>query len=181
VLKQTLRYRSHQGRRRLVNGRRGQTYAVGREIIRQGPGHGRSASFKKRTPFQQGVSDLSQAGAWSCDLRIANGLYTAPPLEGLKAFAAIMHGWDFRTVSGKRKFRHDERLGPLRIRSRDILGAGLPPHDATNPWAMLWTWFPPTISDRTALWRAISKSAWRQSRRAKTFCPGQYDRYVTTG
>jgi homoserine O-acetyltransferase len=119
---------------------------------------------------------LSLRRALELDPVFAGGFYTAPPLAGLKAFAAIYAGWGFSEpfyrTQGYKAFSAETYEQFVEY----FWEPAFIHHDANNLLAMLWTWLYGDISDN-ALYGGDYPLALR-SIKARTFIlPGQYDTY----
>ena len=132
-------------------------------------GSSKTAHFNK-------VFLISLKRALELDPVFAKGFYTAPPLDGLKAFAAIYAGWGFSEPF----FRMEEFRKMNAKTSEEFVEFYWEPafihHDANNLLAMLWTWFNADISDSPAYGGDFDKAL--GAIKARTIIlPGQYDSY----
>jgi homoserine O-acetyltransferase/O-succinyltransferase len=132
-------------------------------------GSARTAHFNK-------VFLVSLKRALELDPAFARGFYSVPPLDGLKAFAAIYAGWGFSEPF----YRNEEFRKMNATTSEEFVKYYWEPafihHDANNLLAMLWTWFEGDISDNEIYKRNFELAL--RSIKARTFIlPGQYDSY----
>ena len=132
-------------------------------------GSARTAHFNK-------VFLLSLKRALELDPVFAHGFYTAPPIEGLKAFAAIYAGWGF-----SEPFYRTEEFRKMNAKSSEEFvqfywEPAFIHHDANNLLSMLWTWFDGDISDSPAYGGDFEK-ALRSVKARAIILPGQYDSY----
>ena len=132
-------------------------------------GSSKTAHFNK-------VFLISLKRALELDPVFAKGFYTAPPLDGLKAFAAIYAGWGFSEPF----FRMEEFRKMNAETSEEFVEFYWEPafihHDANNLLAMLWTWFNADISDSPAYGGDFDKALGEIKART-IILPGQYDSY----
>jgi homoserine O-acetyltransferase/O-succinyltransferase len=119
---------------------------------------------------------LSLKRALELDPVFANGFYQAPPLAGLKAFAAIYAGWGFSEpfyrTEGYRQFNatnYEEFV-------ENYWEPAFLHCDANDLLAMLWTWLHGDISDNP-LYRGNYELALRSITARTIILPGQYDTY----
>jgi len=129
-----------------------------------------------RTAHFNKVFLISLKRALELDPAFARGFYSVPPLDGLKAFAAIYAGWGFSEPF----FRNEEFRKLNATTSEEFVKYYWEPafihHDANNLLAMLWTWFEGDISDNEIYQRNFELAL--RSIKARTFIlPGQYDSY----
>jgi len=132
-------------------------------------GSARTAHFNK-------VFLLSLKRALELDPVFARGFYASPPIEGLKAFAAIYAGWGF-----SEPFYRTEEFRKMNAKtSEEFVQFYWEPafihHDANNLLSMLWTWFDGDISDNPAYGGDFEK-ALRSIKARAIILPGQYDSY----
>jgi homoserine O-acetyltransferase/O-succinyltransferase len=119
---------------------------------------------------------LSLKRALELDPVFANGFYQAPPLAGLKAFAAIYAGWGFsepfyRTESYRLFNATDYEEFVENYWEPAFLHC-----DANDLLAMLWTWLHGDISDNP-LYGGDYELALRSITARTIILPGQYDAY----
>ena len=129
-----------------------------------------------RTAHFNKVFLLSLSRALRADPVFAEGFYTAPPLVGLKAFAAIYAGWGFSEPffrpEGFRAFGASTAEEFVQY----FWEPGFIHHDANNLLAMLWTWMHGDVSDGPLHGGDFCKAL--GSIKARTIIlPGQYDSY----
>ena len=129
-----------------------------------------------RTAHFNKVFLLSLKRALELDPVFAHGFYTAPPIEGLKAFAAIYAGWGFSEPF----YRTEEFRKMNATSSQEFVEFFWEPafihHDANNLLSMLWTWYDGDISDCAAYGGDFDK-ALRAIKARTIILPGQYDSY----
>jgi homoserine O-acetyltransferase len=132
-------------------------------------GSARTANFNK-------VFLLSLKRALLLDPVFAGGFYTHPPLDGLKAFAAIYAGWGF-----SEPFYRTEAFRQFGARTYEEFveyfweGVFIH-HDANNLLAMLWTWHAADISDNPLYGGDFDRAL--GAIKARTIVmPCQYDSY----
>jgi homoserine O-acetyltransferase/O-succinyltransferase len=129
----------------------------------------------KTASFNQ-VFLLSLRRALQLDPVFAGGFYTAPPLAGLKAFAAIYAGWGF-----SEPFYRTEGYRAFSARNtQEFVEYFWEPafihHDANNLLAMLWTWEHGDVSDNPLHGGDVAKALGSITART-IILPGQTDSY----
>jgi homoserine O-acetyltransferase/O-succinyltransferase len=121
---------------------------------------------------------LSLRRALELDPVYADGFYTAPPLAGLKAFAAIYAGWGFSEpfyrTEAYRQFGAKDYAEFVEF----YWEPAFIHHDANNLLAMLWTWLQGDISDNP-LYNGDYALALRSIKARTIILPGQHDSYFS--
>jgi homoserine O-acetyltransferase/O-succinyltransferase len=129
----------------------------------------------KTASFNQ-VFLLSLRRALELDPVFEGGFYTAPPLAGLKAFAAIYAGWGF-----SEPFYRTEGFRAFSAKNtQEFVEYFWEPafihHDANNLLAMLWTWQHGDVSDNPLHGGDLAKALGSITART-IILPGQTDSY----